>query len=784
MARRLAVILLLIPLLSLLFSESPAFESKISASMPHTISLRLEPDSVSVDAMVKIVLTFVPCVDVDSLSLRFSLPRQQGAQAKGPLKQEWQGNAKKGQEINLSGLAVFHRAGRYSVHVFYQHPDPEGGTNPRWDTKVFPIVVPGGIDTASTRSRLPIRGEVPRTLIGRMAGSSDTVGTVRPLGGVTPRGSKTPCSGWSSGDTVKMRLPAGRIAAGNGPLVRDSLGPQQDSIGKSPTSLLTPPCGDTIQVIATRDYVFQPQYDGSYWQVEPSWLGTVEELTEPPYAHWVRFRAGSVGGVGRIYFYYGGYWYYYAVMVIADYHLEGNFLYYSRDLGQVLAAKGATVRLFTADPQANDLILGGIPFRFAQSAYTDGDGLYRFDNLNVDSIGVVLYAECASHEVGYLEVPYWIRFAWYYSSFDFECFMHYLAPSVSFGPVTVPDDARGALNILSLTKTGVDYVDSLPDSPFPEKVIMWWDPDSSTSYRPNGIEIAGQVYDLITVSGKSDDPDEWDQDVFLHEYGHFVMDNYAGLPPEVPDCNPHRWAYPSSEECAYTEGWATFYSCACQNEKWYIDTRWDGQPLLEFDVELPTDNPQGRIVEGAVCASLWDLFDYPNDGGDQNGGWWWQGINLVWWASRENAYTCLGHYPFTICEFNKAWACKGYPRDEIWQNIFIAHGIGCAYTGVAEDWNTSPRSPNAFLWPNSPNPFNPQTSVAFRIPSANTVHLRLFNTSGQLVRTLVDSFLDSGTYTVCWNGTSDSGTAAPSGIYFCNLNIGAFNQARKFVLLR
>jgi hypothetical protein len=344
---------------------------------------------------------------------------------------------------------------------------------------------------------------------------------------------------------------------------------------------------------------------------------------------------------------------------------------------------------------------------------------------------------------------------------------------------------------MSFTHTGVDYVAGLPGSHFPEKVFMYWNPDDpadTTSFY----SIGG---DFIRVAGwkGGDITDEWDQDVFLHEYGHFVMDNYAAFPPEIPGCWPeHHWQIPSSDRCAYTEGWATFYSCACQNDQVYLDTNSDGTTYLRMDVELPQDDPQDTDVEGAVCASLWDVFDYHNDGtiwggdrwchnNDQNAGLWWQEIDEIWYTFGETAY--LGHFPYTVCEFNMTWAWKGYPTSQIWQNIFNAHGIECTPVGVEEEL-ASMSNARPFLWPNHPNPFNPLTRIAFRTAGYARASLRVYDTGGQVIKTLLDSYKDPGTYTICWDGKDDAGRFLPSGVYFCQLLVGTLRQTRKLVVLR
>jgi len=95
--------------------------------------------------------------------------------------------------------------------------------------------------------------------------------------------------------------------------------------------------------------------------------------------------------------------------------------------------------------------------------------------------------------------------------------------------------------------------------------------------------------------------------------------------------------------------------------------------------------------------------------------------------------------------------------------------------------------PKAFaLEQNSPNPFNPATTINYNVPEGNSVHVRLdiFDIRGRLVRTLVDADRDAGTYHVLWDGTDAGGRHLASGVYLYRIHAGQFVQTRKMVLLK
>ncbi len=88
------------------------------------------------------------------------------------------------------------------------------------------------------------------------------------------------------------------------------------------------------------------------------------------------------------------------------------------------------------------------------------------------------------------------------------------------------------------------------------------------------------------------------------------------------------------------------------------------------------------------------------------------------------------------------------------------------------------------LHQNYPNPFNPGTVISFDIGSATKVTLEIFNTLGQKVRTLVDSYRGPGFYRVEWNGRNSNGQTVASGIYLYRLRTDSGTDSKKMVLMR
>ena len=89
------------------------------------------------------------------------------------------------------------------------------------------------------------------------------------------------------------------------------------------------------------------------------------------------------------------------------------------------------------------------------------------------------------------------------------------------------------------------------------------------------------------------------------------------------------------------------------------------------------------------------------------------------------------------------------------------------------------------LHQNTPNPFNPQTTIRYDLPTGSTrARLSIFDATGGRVRTLIDEVQSGGSRSVIWNGRDDNGSAVSSGVYFYVLDAGKERLTRKLVLLK
>ncbi len=102
------------------------------------------------------------------------------------------------------------------------------------------------------------------------------------------------------------------------------------------------------------------------------------------------------------------------------------------------------------------------------------------------------------------------------------------------------------------------------------------------------------------------------------------------------------------------------------------------------------------------------------------------------------------------------------------------------FVGFVNDVEEETEIPNTYVVnQNYPNPFNPSTTIEFSIPEASYVSVRVYNSIGQEVTTLVNGYLNRGLHKFNFNASKLS-----SGVYFYRIESGKFNTVKKMVLMK
>ncbi len=86
---------------------------------------------------------------------------------------------------------------------------------------------------------------------------------------------------------------------------------------------------------------------------------------------------------------------------------------------------------------------------------------------------------------------------------------------------------------------------------------------------------------------------------------------------------------------------------------------------------------------------------------------------------------------------------------------------------------------------NYPNPFNPSTIISYNLVNPGFVTLKIYNSIGQEVATLVNENQSSGSHSIVFNSSENFNNGAlASGVYYYKLQTSGFEQTRKMLLLK
>lgn len=102
--------------------------------------------------------------------------------------------------------------------------------------------------------------------------------------------------------------------------------------------------------------------------------------------------------------------------------------------------------------------------------------------------------------------------------------------------------------------------------------------------------------------------------------------------------------------------------------------------------------------------------------------------------------------------------------------------------GISDDDISIPQTFS--LAQNYPNPFNASTKITFALTQSANTRLTIYDLLGRRVRTLVSSYMESGSHKIIWDGTDGTGEDVSSGIYLYKLKSGDNIQVKRMTLLR
>lgn len=152
-------------------------------------------------------------------------------------------------------------------------------------------------------------------------------------------------------------------------------------------------------------------------------------------------------------------------------------------------------------------------------------------------------------------------------------------------------------------------------------------------------------------------------------------------------------------------------------------------------------------------------------------------VGLIEWTPWQNSSE-LAQIPF--------------PNDYYWAEARTpdkAKSINITFTEKDFLIDATPPSPSRVLSPitkvtNHPNPFNPETSIAFSLDYALPIKLDIYNIRGQKVRSLIDGNLPQGNHSILWNGKDNNNRSIASGVYLVRIQSGKHSNITKIMMMK
>lgn len=104
-------------------------------------------------------------------------------------------------------------------------------------------------------------------------------------------------------------------------------------------------------------------------------------------------------------------------------------------------------------------------------------------------------------------------------------------------------------------------------------------------------------------------------------------------------------------------------------------------------------------------------------------------------------------------------------------------------TSGIESFETDYPASNGYI-KSYPVPFNSVSSIRFAISNENFVKIKVYNSLGKEIKTLLEKKLSPGEYNVQWEARDEYGSPLPSGIYFISLQTNDVLKTTKTILLK
>jgi photosystem II stability/assembly factor-like uncharacterized protein len=250
---------------------------------------------------------------------------------------------------------------------------------------------------------------------------------------------------------------------------------------------------------------------------------------------------------------------------------------------------------------------------------------------------------------------------------------------------------------------------------------------------------------------------------------------------EISGALPYRWVTrvtvdPTDERIAY----ATFSGLKWKSPQPHVFRTTDmGATWEDISNNLP-DAPVNTIVVDPV---------YPNFlyAGTDVGAYYSSDYGKLWLPLGEGM-PMVSVYDVVVHPKKRILAAGTHGRSMYTLDLSV-------FTNVEDRLTDEPLPPSSFtLAQNYPNPYvigSPSrftsisgTTIEFTLPFPTTVSLQIYNSPGQLVRSLLNDSREAGRHAASWDGKDAHGNEAASGVYFYRLQVGPHTLQKKMILIR
>jgi hypothetical protein len=234
--------------------------------------------------------------------------------------------------------------------------------------------------------------------------------------------------------------------------------------------------------------------------------------------------------------------------------------------------------------------------------------------------------------------------------------------------------------------------------------------------------------------------------------------------------------------------WATYYGGNSYDWGSSITTDNSGNAFVTgwtTSSNFPTQDPGGGAYYQGVLGGYYDAFvlKFTNTGVQQ----WatYYGGNDV-----DRGLSITTDDSGNVFVTGLAWSAN-FPTYDPGGGAYYQEVLGGSYDAFVSKFETSPgiEEENGIYTTDNqrleihPNPFSSKTSISYQLQSDCRFSLRIYDTAGRHVRTLVNAIQTPGHHIVNWNGKDNVGIQLPAGVYFLQLETSNKSVTRTIVKL-